>query len=298
VIVDAQSTKQSGYSPIFRTWKRLSDATSCSVCIGAEIEFYLDSAAEKYHDEILRKYSAKLARQGLPHSVKREVGDCQYEVVLHPSYDPIFVAQGIDHIKALGSELGITEGCRFSFAAREQLLSPPSALHINVSLVNTRGCNTYAKVPGTGPETEIMQHSIAGLCEFMNASMKFFAPTEDSFKRFTRPFAGGPYAFANAPATVSWGGDNRTVAIRIPASSRDPNSRHIEHRVPCADAEPIYTIASILAGIAYGVEQCIPLRLAKVWGNAYEVSGLVPLVHSLPEAIALYEDCAELRRRL
>src|SRR5690606_20974584 len=58
---------------------------------------------------------------------------------------------------------------------------------------------------------------------------------------------------ANVPMSPEWGHNNRTVAFRIPAGG--PKARRIEHRVAGADANPYLTMAAILAGIAYGLEQ-------------------------------------------
>ena len=295
----ASNSEPLGATVLLGAWNQLRNLTQCEVLVGAEIEFYLDMAYRPHHLEILDRYALKLIGDGIPmQEVKKEIGECQYEIALHPCHDPLFLAESIVHLRALALEIGHAEGCRFSFAARELVSEPPSALHVNVSLVDQFGVNKYSKAIGVEAETEAMQHSIAGLCDFMNASMKFFAPKEDSFKRFANPFADGPYWFANAPTTVSWGGNNRTVAIRIPESSLDPNSRHLEHRVPCSDAEPNSVIACILSGIAHGIAQRIPLRQVKVWGNASEDPNLVPLVRTLPEAITWHQGCLELRSRL
>lgn len=280
-------------------WNRLKEFTACSVRVGAEIEFYLEKSLSRHHEELLAKCASTLKRDGVEvSSIKRESGNCQYEVVLSPSNDPVFVAASIDYVKTALSALSQLHGCPISFAARPDWAEPPNALHISVSLIDEHGVNRFAKRRGNEAETEVMQHSIAGLCELMNPSMIFFAPKAESYGRFKNGFAEGPYKFSNAPSNVSWGGNNRTVAIRIPTSTEDPASRHLEHRVPGSDANPSLAIASILAGISYGVERCIPLTLAKAWGDGAYMADGVALARSLQEATMAYLTCVELRERI
>jgi glutamine synthetase len=53
----------------------------------------------------------------------------------------------------------------------------------------------------------------------------------------------------------TWGVNNRTVSLRVPAGP--PASRHIEHRVAGADANPYLALAALLAGVHHGLTQKI-----------------------------------------
>lgn len=299
VLVNGPQAFERRLSVLVRAWERLVASTSCAVCVGAEIEFYLGVDRFEEHPIFLEKMSSILGSAGiLIRGIVPEIGRCQYEAVLYPSSDPVSIAQNIEELKAIAAALSTQEGHSICFTARPYILEPPSALHINVSLVDQCGRNVFGKRLGVEVETELMQHSIAGLCALMNASMQFFVPSVESYMRFTQPFKHGPYKFANAPSVVTWGGDNRTVAIRIPSSSADLNSRHLEHRVPSSDADPALAIASVFAGMSYGIEQLVPLRLPKVWGDAVELEGCEPLLRSLQEANRAYESCLELQARM
>src|SRR6202042_1571418 len=70
------------------------------------------------------------------------------------------------------------------------------------------------------------------------------APTVNPYKRFE--------VGSFAPATVTWGGDNRTVAIRSLVET--PHATRIELRTGAADAQPHWAIASMLAAVAAGIE--------------------------------------------
>jgi glutamine synthetase len=103
----------------------------------------------------------------------------------------------------------------------------------------------------------ILQHAIGGLTKTMKESMAIFCPNANSYRRFQ------PDLYV--PMAPTWGIDNRTVAIRIPAGPE--KAKRIEHRVSGADANPYLVVASILAGIHYGITQKIePPKIST--GNA------------------------------
>jgi glutamine synthetase len=54
-----------------------------------------------------------------------------------------------------------------------------------------------------------------------------------------------------APVNRSWGFNNRSAGMRIPAGPDE--SRRIEHRVAGADANPYLALAAVLAGAHHGL---------------------------------------------
>src|SRR3546814_10432948 len=73
--------------------------------------------------------------------------------------------------------------------------------------------------------------------------MAIFAPNANSYRRFK--------ANSYAPQAAVWGVNNRTVSLRVPAGL--PHTRHVEHRVAGADANPYLTLAAVLASAHYGI---------------------------------------------
>ena len=73
--------------------------------------------------------------------------------------------------------------------------------------------------------------------------MAIFAPNANSYRRFR--------ANSYAPIAPTWGINNRTVALRVPAGP--PAGRHVEHRVAGADANPYLALAALLAGVHHGL---------------------------------------------
>ena len=81
-------------------------------------------------------------------------------------------------------------------------------------------------------------------------SMLIFAPNANSYRRFRRN--------SYAPVSASWGINNRTVSLRIPAGP--PKACHIEHRPSGVDANPYLVASTVLAGIARGLDDKLDPR--------------------------------------
>jgi glutamine synthetase len=108
--------------------------------------------------------------------------------------------------------------------------------------------------------------------------MLLFAPNLNSYRRFQRG--------THAPLAPSWGYENRTVAVRVPAD--EAHATRIEHRVAGADANPYLVVAAILAGMLHGIDNDLEAP-APLEGNAYEQ--LPPsLPRYWPDALARFED--------
>jgi glutamine synthetase len=78
----------------------------------------------------------------------------------------------------------------------------------------------------------------------MPASMLVFAPHGNSYERLVPD--------AHAPTCISWGFENRTTAIRVPAGSH--KARRIEHRVAGGDINPYLMLAVVLGAAIIGIE--------------------------------------------
>jgi glutamine synthetase len=83
----------------------------------------------------------------------------------------------------------------------------------------------------------------------------------------------------------TWGFDNRSVALRIPAGARA--ARRIEHRVAGADANPYLLLAALLAAIHHGLAEGLEPPPPSV-GNAYETTP-PSLTNSWQQALDLLE---------
>jgi glutamine synthetase len=86
---------------------------------------------------------------------------------------------------------------------------------------------------------------------------------------------------------VSWGYENRTSAIRIPAGS--PAARRIEHRVAGGDVNPYLMLAAILGAALDGIERELE-PASPVVGNAYAVESLPQIATGWQAAIDALEQ--------
>jgi glutamine synthetase len=84
-----------------------------------------------------------------------------------------------------------------------------------------------------------------------------------------------------APASATWGGDNRTVAIRSLVET--PEATRIELRVGAADAQPHWAIAGLLAATIAGLEDQADPGERGV-GDLYRAG--TPLPATLADAVA------------
>ena len=120
----------------------------------------------------------------------------------------------------------------------------------------------------------LLEHYIAGQLICLPEILPMYAPTVNSFKRLGH----GDWA----PATASWGIDNRTAALRfIPGSNK---SARIEHRVPGSDINPYLAMAASLASGLYGIKNKIKLETPETKGNAYQKTAKNNLPSTLWEA--------------
>jgi glutamine synthetase len=134
-----------------------------------------------------------------------------------------------------------------------------SGMHIHVSLAGVDGANLFAADDPVG--TPLLRHAIGGLKATMAESLLLFAPNGNSYRRFRSQ--------SYAPIAASWGINNRSVSLRIPIGPAA--SRHLEHRIAGADANPYLVVATVLAGIERGTRQRLDPG-PPVVGNGYAIA--------------------------
>ena len=150
-----------------------------------------------------------------------------------------------------------------------------NGMHVHFSLLDNQGNNLFDN--GTEQGSELLNQAVAGCLATMADSMAIFAPNINSFRRMV------PSCYA--PLTPNWGYENRTTAIRIPGG--DGRARRIEHRVAGADANIYLTVASMLAGALYGVENKL-VAPAPIEGDAGNIEPEVP--HFWSDALAAFDQ--------
>ncbi|MEU1449693.1 glutamine synthetase family protein, partial [Streptomyces mirabilis] len=153
-----------------------------------------------------------------------------------------------------------------------------SGLHIHLSLLDVADYrNAFATRPDEEELPETMQRAIAGLISTMPYLAPLYAPHANSYKRYT------PHSFA--PTRFTWGYDNRSCAIRVTGHG---TGRHLEVRLPGADANPYLALAAALAAIAHGITDA-PELLPPCAGDAYQADSALPVPRDLADAVADFD---------
>jgi glutamine synthetase len=162
-----------------------------------------------------------------------------------------------------------------TFMAKWNTKLPGSGGHIHQSLWDKTGTSNlfFSEKNKTGM-SELTEHYIAGQLACLPEILPMYAPNVNSYKRIGH----GDWA----PATLTWGTDNRTAAIRVIPGNN--SSARVELRVPGADTNPYLAMAASLASGLYGIKNNMKLTVPETRGNAYndKKNGLLP--QNLPEA--------------
>ena len=97
-----------------------------------------------------------------------------------------------------------------------------------------------------------------------------------------------------APASITWGYENRSVAIRVKALRGEHT--HVENRLGCGACNPYLAFAGMIAAILDGIERRLdpPPPLEE---SAYGIDDLALLPSTLDEALERFEEDEILRGR-
>ena len=180
--------------------------------------------------------------QGLPVSTTiSEFGPGQFEITLKHRADALrALDEGVMYKRAVKG-VAQRHGMLASFMAKPFPVLPGSGLHLHLSLNDAQGTNVFASEAAAG--NTLLKHAIGGMAHTASDMMALFAPFGNSYRRYR--------AYNCAPLVASWGVNNRTVALRIPTGPA--SSRHVEHRICGADANPYAAAAAVLAGVHHGL---------------------------------------------
>ncbi|ARN73479.1 glutamine synthetase family protein [Oceanicoccus sagamiensis] len=209
-----------------------------------------------------------------------ESGAAQMEVnFLHG--DPLSLADQVFLYKRTMREVAARHDVYVTFMAKPMDGEPGSSMHIHQSLIDqASGKNIFSQDDGS--HTDAFMSYIAGLQKYVPASMVFFAPNVNSYRRIMRD--------ESAPINVQWGMDNRTVGLRVPHSTAA--ATRIENRFAGADSNPYLAIALSLACGYLGMKEKLkPTEMLE--GSAYDLPFELP--RSLEQALIKLNECEPLK---
>jgi glutamine synthetase len=170
-------------------------------------------------------------------------------------------------------EIGVRYGIMPSFMAKWNAQLPGCSGHTHLSLWKGDQ-NSFYDAKDPLKMSAVCKSFTAGILHCLPEILPFFAPTINSYKRLVDGYW--------APTKVSWGVDNRTVAVRmIPGSLK---STRIEMRVPGSDVNPYLCVAACVAAGLYGVEKNLALKEKPITGSAYMEAKAERLPRNLHDA--------------
>ena len=163
--------------------------------------------------------------------------------------------------KLAAKHIGFKHGIIPSFMAKQISSLPGCSGHIHQSLWDMeKKNNLFYDSNKANKISEVMNSFIAGQLICLPEIMPMFAPTINSYKRLVER--------AWAPTNLTWGIDNRTIALRVLTSGK--RSTRIEHRVVGSDTNSYLAMAAALASGLYGIKKGLKSVTPATEGNGYE----------------------------
>jgi glutamine synthetase len=229
---------------------------------GARVEGYVGAARRA------------LTASGIPvESSKGEWGRGQHELNIRYA-EVLEMADRHTVMKHGMKELAESLGVSVTFMAKPTTEEAGSSSHIHLSLWDTEAQANVFDVEGK--RSDLFRWFLGGWMKFVPDFMVFYAPTINSYKRYTD----GSWA----PTRIAWSQDNRTAGFRVVGEG--PSLR-IENRIPGADCNPYLVYTAALASGLRGIEEQIEPP-AVFEGDVYAASGLPRVPYTLEQATDLF----------
>lgn len=184
-------------------------------------------------------------------AANHEFGAGQFEVnMLHG--EAVESSDRAFQFKNMVKEVAACHGLHATFMGKPFNQEAGSGFHIHISLNNENG-NAFFDPNEIDGLSQLSKHFIAGILLHAPALMAFLAPTVNAYKRLVPD--------SLVPLTSTWGYDNRTAFVRIPAERR--SGSRLEIRAGDASANP-YLISAVCLlagydGIIRELEPSIPV---------------------------------------
>jgi glutamine synthetase len=224
--------------------------------------------------DLLKKFNIPL--EGL----HTETGPGTYEAAINYS-EIIEAADRAVLFKTSVKEIAYKHGCMATFMAKVNENLPGCGGHVHQSLWDKSGNrNLFYNEKDAMKMSSLMKNYIAGQLYCLPYILPMFAPVINSYKRLVEG--------AWAPTTLTWGVDNRTVALRVLAGSN--KSCRLETRVIGSDVNPYLAMAASLASGLYGIKNKLKLRQPATAGNGYNDYSNGTLPKTLDEATQMMKQ--------
>src|SRR5580658_141321 len=225
------------------------------------------------------------------YSFDHEDGNGQYEFDFHYA-DALTMCDRFIFFRLMAKHYAKVQGLLATLMPKPFANRTGTGAHFNMSLYDLEtGGNAFARPPAEDPRglglTELGYHFIGGILRHGPALCAAFAPTVNSYKRLVRQ--GAMSYFSWAPVFNSYGSNNRTNSIRVPAGGGRCESRNADGSVNPYLAATL-ALAAGLEGIRERIDPGRPNE-----DNLYAIAeaerrarGIEFLPQTLAEAVAAF----------
>lgn len=232
--------------------------------------------------ELLGKFNVPL--EGL----HTETGPGTYEAAICYS-EIVEAADRAVLFKTAVKEIAYKHDSMATFMAKINENLPGCGGHVHQSLWDGTGKkNLFYNEKDTMRISALMKNYIAGQLYCLPYILPMFAPVINSYKRLVEG--------AWAPTTLTWGLDNRTVALRVLSGSS--RSCRLETRVVGSDVNPYLAMAASLGSGLYGIKNKLKLKQPVTIGNGYKDFSNGTLPKTLHEATQMMKQSTVAREIL
>ena len=202
-----------------------------------------------------------------------EWGPGQFEINLYRA-DVLTMADTATLFKTAVKQIAVKAGLSATFMAKWHEDESGSSGHIHQSLRHAgNGASAFYDASHPLKMSRAFESYTAGQLELFRPLMLFFAPNQNSYKRFQ------PDSFAGS--TRTWGIDNRTVTYRVINTSA--SRCRLETRVGGADVNPYLAFSACIGAGLWGMSRGLKLP-APGTGNCYAADGVETAPRTLEEA--------------
>ena len=209
------------------------DELQLTPVVGGELEFYLSTNIDK---QILSDKTRL--------NIITEKGQNQFEINIPHSSNLVAAAKEIANIRSGIINTSIDLGGFADFSSKPFQNDYGSSMHIHINFIQEYDIEKCAQI----------------LCNTLDQHIDSCLPTAQDYERLDAKFM--------APTHIAWGGNNRTMLIRIP----DSKPIRLEHRLPAANSDPAIVLYSILSSLKEGLltRNNNTCYLPKIYGNAFD----------------------------
>jgi glutamine synthetase len=223
--------------------------------------------------ELLKQFDVPL--EGL----HTETGPGVYEAAI--MYAPALeAADRAILFKTAVKEIAYKHGIMASFMAKWNENLPGCSGHVHQSLCGADSQNLFYDESDPQHMSELMKQYVAGQLYCLPHILPMVAPTVNSYKRLVEG--------AWAPTTLTWGMDNRTVALRVLTGGK--KGARLETRVVGSDTNPYLAIAACMAAGLYGIKNKLKLEQEATTGNGYRDNRFGNFAKNLNEATQMMRE--------